>query len=157
MQYSTAYHLHCEITLQCGRDIILEDLWQQQTYAGLIEGIPFPKINDGNIQRAIDTAKKLCEINAKPYLIEPVRRDYLREPGDMKDVYAIGNRKPEWLPGVRCIGSFKSFPSVRNDEMYGSCLVIVWYQDDFGLLKDSNILSQISAINWNTVAANFDY
>ncbi len=46
MDYDVAYHLHCEITLDTGRSIILQELHQQQTYAGLIEGIPNKSLND---------------------------------------------------------------------------------------------------------------
>ncbi len=157
MEYNTAYHLHCEIELPCGRHVILEELQQRQTYAGLLEGTPFATSNNRNIQRALDIASTRSINVAKPYLIDPVRRDYLREPGDMDDVHTFDGRAPEWLPMVRCIGSFKSFPPARNTQMHGSHLVIVWYQAEFGPPIDDIAVSQIKAINWNSVAADFEY
>jgi len=46
---------------------------------------------------------------------------------------------------------------VRDTEMAGSYLVIVWYQDEFGPPTDDSTFSQIKVFDWNSVAADFHY
>jgi len=65
------------------------------TSAGLLEGSPFTEASDRNIQQAIDIASTRCISNAKPHLIDPVRRDSLREPRDMDKVHTFRGRRSE--------------------------------------------------------------
>jgi hypothetical protein len=156
MEYDVAYHLHCLVKLSSGRAILLEELRQRQTYADLIEGVPFALVNDRIVSRAVDAARDLSLGGADPFLVAPDRRDFLREPGDMDDVVTLGQR-PEWLPMVRCIGVFKSPEPAMNHGMDASYLTIVWYQNEFAPPIDDPVVEKIKAIDWDRLAADVEY
>ena len=156
MDYNSAYHLTCEITLESKRSIILEVLHQSQTYRGLLEGVPSSEMNNATIEHSLREAQAQCTDDGKPLLIPPERRGYLRTPGDMDRASANPNRHPEWLPLVQCWGTFTSVFPARDKNMDGSVLVIVWYQDSFGLPTE-DVLRKIKSVNWDSSAADFSY
>jgi hypothetical protein len=143
--------------LRSRRTITLEALDQQMTYSGLLEGTPNAKSNDTYIELSLRTAARLCVEGAKPHLIAPNRRDYLREPGDMRRV--VEERPywtPEWLPMVRCIGSFKDVVKARDPNRDLSVLVVVWFQDEYAPPILEPAMSQLLAIDWNALATDID-
>ena len=154
LEYVAAYHVHCGITLRSGHRILLTALDQCTTYAGLIEGNPGKSMNDGIVEQAISEAQRHCVDGAKPYLLAPARRDFLREPGDMAIVPVV--LEPiEWLPLVLCVGFF-SGPSVRNPNAYKSVLTLVWFQDEYAMPIDARILERIAFLNWDAVAMDVE-
>ena len=157
MEYDTDYHLHCKITLDSGRTIILEELHQKQTYAGLKEGLPYTSLNDRHVDWALETAQKICINESEPLLITPDRRNYLREPGDMEHFRSYSGGRPEWLPLVRCIAGFKSIFPARNCNMDGSYLVLVWFQNEFAPPINNAALQKIKSINWESSAVDFEF
>jgi len=104
MNYEVAYHLHCRIDLDSGIRIRLYELNQVQTYEGLLAGVPSSFLNDRQIEGAMEMAR--TRFRSEPTLIEPPRRNFLREPGDMDSPKR--RHSPEWLPMICCIGRFKS-------------------------------------------------
>ena len=43
MEYDPIYHVTCRLQLESGRELILNQLEQSQTYAGMLEGVPDKK------------------------------------------------------------------------------------------------------------------
>ncbi|MHC5536784.1 hypothetical protein ACYOEI_00755 [Singulisphaera rosea] len=157
LQYNVAYHLRCQITLQSGRTITLEALDQEMSYAGLLEGTPDAKTNDWYIESSLRVAARRCVPGARPHLIPPSRRDYLREPGDMRPIVEHSpHRTPEWLPMVRCIGVFKDVGTARDPDRDLSVLVIVWFQDEYALPIQEPALDQLLALDWDSRAFDVD-
>src|SRR5215475_11876909 len=100
--YVSAYHLHCSLSLESGRTIVLSSLAQTMTYAGLLLGRPHALLNGKILEAAVKDAEKLVHGMVRVWLVDPSRRDYFREPGDMK--YSVKDWGiPEWLPAARCI------------------------------------------------------
>jgi hypothetical protein len=157
LEYDNAYHLHCAITLHSGRSIILEELLQKQTYAGLLEGIPFASFNDQRMKWALETGRTKCINESEPLLIAPDRRDYLREPGDMEHFRSYKGGRPEWLPMVQCIGGFKSISPAHNYNMDGSHLVVVWFQNEFAPPISNGALEKMKSIDWESSATDYEY
>ena len=147
LSYAPAYHCHCRLTLHSGMEITLKSLVQHMTYGGLIEGFPCRKWND-RILESLGTAPGRV-------LIPPPRRNFLRQPGDMDDLSG-GSRVPEWLPMIQCQGEFTSpFPvSAAGD---GSSLTVVWFQDEYAMPMDSSVEEAIRALDWTSVARDFEY
>ena len=121
MEYNIAYHCHCSLRLDTGREITLDKLTQSRAYAGLLEGTPNKASNDRRIQWALERVKKDNESLGEAYLIEPERRDYLRERGDMQSVLDRQHNRPvemkripEWLPQIECVGMFRSIRPARD-------------------------------------------
>jgi len=158
MKHDENFHLHCAIYLDCGRKITLDELVQSRTYWGMMLGSPNNKSNDRNIDRAIKlAANHLVGEMGTPHLIHPNRRNYRAEPGDMDDIQAKTSRVIEWLPHVRCIGVFTSFPPARDESKFQSCLTVVWYQDEYAMPFDEEVLKAIKSMNWNKLAADLDF
>jgi uncharacterized protein (TIGR02996 family) len=157
LRYASAYHLHCKLSLRSGRRITLEALDQVMTYAGLLVGVPNREANDRFIEDALRAAERHCVGEARPHLIPPPRRDYFCEPGDMEHLRAeFPDRAPEWLPLVRCIGSFLDVVQARDKSKDISVLVVVWFQDEYALPIREPALSQIRDLDWESLAADID-
>jgi uncharacterized protein (TIGR02996 family) len=157
LRYESAYHMHCKLSLRSGRRITLEALDQVMTYAGLLIGAPNRERNDGIIEDALRAAERHCAGEARPHLIPPPRRDYFCEPGDMERLRAESpDRAPEWLPPVRCIGSFLDVVKARDKSKDISVLVVVWFQDEYALPIREPSLSLIRDLDWESLAADID-
>ena len=157
LQYNVAYHLCCQLTLRSGRQVTLEALDQEMSYAGLLEGVPDAKTNDWYITSSLRAAERRCIEGTKPHLIPPARRDFLREPGDMRQrIEERSYRVPEWLPMVRCVGSFKSSVTARNPDRHVSVLVVVWFQEEYGPPLQEPALGRLLALDWDSLATDVD-
>ena len=157
LQYNAAYHLRCQVALRSGRTVTLEALDQVMTYAGLLEGTPDAESNDWHIESALRAAERRCVPGARPHLIPPPRRDYLREPGDMRwEVERCPYRTPEWLPMVQCIGSFEHVRPVRDPDCHLSVLVVVWFQDEYAPPIREPSLGQLLALDWDSLAIDVE-
>ena len=156
LEYSEAYHLHCQLRLVSGRTITLKALDQSMTYAGLLEGTPDGEANDWQIEDALREAKRRCLPGAQPHLIPPPRRDYLRKPGDMQWAVARSpHHIPEWLPMVQCIATFSG--SARDPTRDLSHLVVVWFQDEFALPILQPAVDQLLSLDWDSLAVDFEF
>ena len=154
---SIAHHLRSELKLQSGRTVTLAALDQEMSYAGLLEGIPDAKSNDWYIETSLRAARRRCADGAMPHLIDPPRRGYLREPGDMlREIENRPHRTPEWLPMVRCIGSFRDVVTARDRDRDLSVLVVVWFQDEYAMPIGEPALSQLRALDWDSLATDVD-
>jgi hypothetical protein len=156
--YVSGYHLHCSLSLESGRTIVLRSLAQEWTYDGLLLGTPFALFNGQILESAVKDAEKLVYGRVRVWLVDPPRRDYFREPGDMKH----SARKnldwiPEWLPLVRCIGVFNSLEPARDKNAHYSELTIVWFQDEYAPPILAPALSSIRAVRWNSFATDLEY
>jgi hypothetical protein len=87
VEFDVAYNCHCTLLLQTGREIILDKLTQSRAYAGLLAGRPDKASNDSKIQWALERAREDNEETGEPLLIDPPRRDYFREKGDMQSAF----------------------------------------------------------------------
>ena len=149
LSYERTYHCRCGMTLHCGRSVTLKSLKQRMTYGGLIEGFPSRKWND-QILDSLATAPGRV-------LIPPPRRDFLRQPGDMDGLSRGGGRAPEWLPMIQCEGEFSSVFPRTGEAGDGSCLTVVWFQNEYAMPIDPSAAEAIQALDWNALAVDFEY
>lgn len=150
LNYNVAYHLGCELKLRSGRRVTLHTLHQSMTYSGWMEGVPWAELND----QKVEAAQRIR--GAKPVLIPPVRRGYLRTPGDMDGHMGFGGRTPEWLPMVTCIGHFQDTQPARDPSKHLSILTVVWFQNEFAMPIEPGILEQLQAIDWEQTAEDVE-
>ncbi len=157
LQYNIAYHLRCQIVMQSRSTITLCSLDQEMSYAGLLEGTPDSKTNDWYIESSLRAAQRHCAEGAKPHLISPPRRNYFREPGDMRPIIERSpHRTPEWLPMVRCIGSFENVKTVRDHDRDLSVLVVIWFQDEYAMPILAPALDELQSLDWDSLALDVD-
>ena len=161
MEFEIANNVHCLLQLASGRKIILDKLIQERTYAGLLEGTPDKRVNDRHIEWIRNQAREVFQ-GEEAYLVEPVRRDYLHEPGDMQfamdrqqDYPVEFRRPPEWLPMIHCVGTFHSTSPVHDKNQDGSRLVLVWFQNNFGI--DAAAAAALRNVDWDRHAVDFAY
>ena len=127
-----------------------------------MEGTPNKKSNDLDIKWSLEHAKQANESDGQIYLLEPERRDYFRENGDMQSVIDQQDNRPvelkhipEWLPQILCVGLFRSIQLARDQTKDGSSLTIVWYQDDFGF--DRHAIERLRQVDWDKHATDWEY
>jgi hypothetical protein len=102
-------------------------------------------------------AERCCVAGAKPHLISPLRRNYIRTPGDLEVISAWApHHVPKWLPRVRCIGSFKDVVTARHPDKDLSVLVVVWFQDEYAPPILEPALSQILNLDWESLAVDVE-
>jgi len=158
LEYNVAYHLHCQVALVSGRRVTLQSLDQRMTYAGWLEGVPSREWNDRLVESCLRNAGRARGAEARPVLIPPVRRDYLRKPGDMAGLSAmLGQAPPEWIPMVTCIGVFWDTAPARDTSKDGSMLTVVWFQDNYALPIDEAVLQQLQSIEWERLAVDTEF
>jgi hypothetical protein len=123
---------------------------QSLVYAGLLEGVPHEEMNQRFIEGAVRDAKKEFG-EAEPFLIRPKQT-----PLDIGREYPFG--KPATIPGVRCIAFFLCvFPTPRGQAGDFSSMKIVWFQDQFAMPIDPEVLDQIRAVDWLGLATNSEW
>ena len=129
----------------------LTSLFQFGTYDGNLAGIPAHP--ESNIEMAVDQAKTIFAGHpAPPCVIAPVIHCGVRE-----FTSSAGPQTEPWriLPSITSFGLFTaSRPAVSSDEAYSSVLLI-WYQDRFGLPDDPRTLKLISELDWECFAYNW--
>jgi hypothetical protein len=123
---------------------------QSLVYAGLLEGVPHEEMNQRLIEGALRDAKKEFG-EAEPFLISPKQTTL-----DIGREYPFG--KPATIPGVRCIAYFLcTWPTPLGRAGDYSSMTIVWFQDQFALPIDPEVLDQIRAVDWLGLATNSEW
>lgn len=148
LDYSYVFHSTCMLA-----NVRLDSFYQSLVYSGLSEGHPNARLNDLKISGLKRQAIRLFshgEFEREPLLLEPKRRSYLRKPGDMDGILSLG-RPIEWLPMVGCIGLF-----VIDSMVTSSSLVVCWFQDDFAMPIDGDVIEQIQKIDWKYHSKTFE-
>ena len=138
------------IKLESGREVTLEALQQEKTYANVLQGMPRTKFNNDIIERW--RRKAIQHEHQRMVLIEPVRT-----PGPARFTRPSTDQElgpPEFLPSIVCVGLFESTP-VRNERQDSSLLHIVWFQDRFALPIDLGVVRQIQKLDWEKLAYNW--
>ncbi|WP_287600691.1 hypothetical protein [Thiothrix sp.] len=147
--------------------IRLSDLIQYYTYGGLIMGSATEKDNNEQIEQSCEYAKKKLNTESV-YLIEPVRtwttREFFGNIALVEDPYQRAmecrsdkplkwrNSTLERLPLITCCATFLSAPVVDEREMDISQLSVVWFQDQFAMPIDADIIKHLQGLDWEAVA-----
>ena len=141
-----------QVTLSSGRVVRLSNLSQFATYAGTLSGIPpNPEIT---LVKAIESAEKLYPEHSRP----PVILEPIFEMGTIKHVVEDATREIEWilLPPVCAIVNFDSDIGIDEDDD-GSRVVVIWFQDKFGIDVDDHTRGQLRAIDWERYAEGWSW
>jgi len=132
-----------EIELDCGITMGLVALNQYYTYEGVLEGLPTTKKNAYQIKTAVASAED--HWGAQPHLIQPTET-----PIELDHEYPIGVRAS--IPGVVCLGRWRSRYQTAGEEFGCTELSIVWFQPEFGLPSDESTLSSLKELDWISLA-----
>ena len=138
-----------KIALETGRSIALARLEHWRTYQGLLCGKPTQAQNDEKVLRVIEAARTHCAAG-DPHLIRPRRRTIA---GDNER----GTMAGELLPATTCIALFNSTALARSDSEPYSSMVVVWFQEEFALPIEDDVLGLIRRIDWESQAVDWNW
>ncbi len=142
------------IQLDSGQEICLKSLNQCLTYWGLLEGLPTTRMNQSIIKNALEKAIRSNHEGKPPYLIQPTETT-IEYRGHGGRGYPFGI--PAALPSIFCEACFEFGKPAQDKNKDHSWLIIVWFQKEFALPIDEDVMSQIKALDWNNVAHDDDY
>ena len=141
-----------ELTLADSRRVALRDLYQYYVYAGALAG--FPPLLDHFLLTAVQSAQRLFpEYGARPTVLEPLVHTAASERPGQESAYPY---PLVWLPPVCTVARFESAP-VGRDIAGCSTLVVVWFQDGYGLSEDERLRGQLRALDWIAHAIDIEY
>ena len=123
------------VALRGGRSIALGYLEQWPTYEGVLCGRPNSRINERFVVSALDKARERDPYGAEPFLLAPPAGDLLLR--------------------VTCIARFDSSQLARPGSEPYSSLTVVWFQEEFGMPGAGRVLEQLSALEWEVLAADW--
>jgi hypothetical protein len=140
-----------KIELNSGREIFLNSIYQEHTYEGLLAGYPNKEMNDRYIKRNMESALEKMSAT-KAYLVSPPMFE-VEVHKKIRHHYKDALR----MPYIVCFGQFDSSVLKRDDINDGSCLTIVWYQDDFAMPIDESVIEHIKTIDWEKEAEGYQF
>lgn len=132
-----------EIQLDCGISIKLTAFNQYCTYEGLLEGLPTKGKNAYQIESAVESARSIW--GDDPHLIPPIETPIV-----LDHEYPFG--EPASIPGVVCLGRWRSQYQPPGQDLGCTELSIVWFQSEFGLPTDEKTLKDLKQIDWEFLA-----
>jgi hypothetical protein len=155
LAYDIAFHLRSEVSFAAGQRATLHALHQSLTYGGLLEGKPSRDLNDRIISGRLRMAEQYCAAGAKPVLIPPERRSYLRDPSENEKHRGFFRHEPQWLPAVTCVGVFQG-PPARDQTKHVGILTVVWFQGEYAppILEPS--AGQFGRLDWVNLATDVE-
>ena len=132
------------------KEIYITELYQEKTYLGLLEGYPNSRMNKEIIERAkIDLCKKFYNPST-PLMISPTSEKIeIQNPSDYQKINV-----PEKLPDIICAMMLESV--AVSDEYEMSCLLVMWFQNDFCFPIDAKILDLFKTLEWNKCSFGFN-
>jgi hypothetical protein len=139
---------NANVTLETGREVVLQSLEQQSVEAGRLEGLPTRQSNEAFIKYT--TAEARARDRHPPFLIPPEQRSI---PHFVN--YAFG--EPATLPAICCIGRFVSDKTGRIATADYSSLTIIWFQDDYAFPISNEAMQAIRAIDWDSAALDQEH
>lgn len=133
--------------LSDGRDIFLTRIEQHGTYGGMLCG--FPRAPEDKVSSAMADAKKWDQgFHAEPAIIPTtLLRGIKSAPTDPRFA-SFGRRGWAMLPPVTTFAEFRSHKTARDHGEVFSSAVLVWWQPQFGIPKDEDLLERIRAVDW---------
>ncbi len=137
------------ITLQSGRSISLREFHQFNIYAGMLAGIPSDTARFA--AEALKEAKRVISPNLPTLMLQPLFREFEYQRHREAAVDQL-----RALPPIASVAEFSSSALESNPKETFSSLMVIWFQEEWGLPADPYILDQIRAIDWEREAASWD-
>jgi hypothetical protein len=130
-----------------GREIFLTRIQQHRTYGGMLCGLP--RDPERSVVRVIEEAQAWDgRFHGAPVVIPativrgatPKPDNFRRTPSAML----------EWsmLPQVTTFANFDSLTTARDHSEVYSSVLVVWWQTQFGIPQDADLLYQLRSIDW---------
>jgi hypothetical protein len=139
--------LDWEFRLSGGREIFLTRIQQHRTYGGMLCGLP--RDPERTVFRAIEEAQSWDgRFHGAPVVIPAtIVRGTKPEPNNSR---RIPSAMLEWsmLPQVTTFAEFKSLTTARDHSEVYSSVLVVWWQTQFGIPREADLLDRLRSIDW---------
>lgn len=136
--FETFLGVRAALKLRDGRTIVLQELRQSWTYAGLAIGRPTAELNRLYQSSAVTSATK--SLGTKVLLIAPATTP--------------GRPGTEEMPAVRTFALFTSHALPGRTGQ--SCLGLVWFSAEFGLPEGPAVLDRLVELDWDRHAVEHE-
>jgi hypothetical protein len=134
-----------DIKLNSGREVYVAEWRQYGIYAGVLCGVP--RGIAYFLWEARKEARKYADEGPIAFLEPSLRRiGPLRNDDDWAEL----------LPPVCTIARLHGGEARRDDEGCFSSIVVVWFQERFGLPYDEDVLDQLRALDWENRATDWE-
>jgi hypothetical protein len=117
------------ITSSTGREWNLHELAQALTYEGWLE----------QSKRPVTLV----------HVVTPIET-----PLDPGPAYSFRFGAPAALPSVSCVGRFRSEPVAKEEFGGYSELTFIWFQSDFAMPIEPDVLQEMIRLDWDTLATD---
>jgi hypothetical protein len=135
---------HTAICAISGHLLYIDEIWQTQTYGGILVGKPDA---DRIIERTMVLIhEKLPGGSKTAHLLSPQTKSEQRPKFDMENISI------KVLPPITCGAIISSLEPARNRQADMSFLTLLWFQDDWAFPICKKALMQISQLNWSKLA-----
>lgn len=156
------------ITLNSGRVINMQTIYQGLAYSYVLEGIPYGPDYQRTVNLHLKWAQDrypdrrivVLEPRLRPLGIAEVELQRLRtlsqsKESDVPGRAGINYPEPVSIGSVCCRALFESKP-INGDVYMLSQLMVLWFQDGFAMPIDPQVIEQIQALDWDAVAEDVD-
>lgn len=135
------------LRLSDGRDLFLTRVEQHRTYGAMLCG--FPHSPEDKVSTALAEAKKWDEgFHGEPVIIPAtILRGIKSAPTDPRFA-SFGRRAWAMLPQVTTFAEFRSDKTANDDGEVFSSALLVWWQAQFGIPSDEDLLARIRTVDW---------
>jgi len=138
-----------KLIIEGNRQVTITMLMQSFVYAGLLEGLPNERMNQGIIAGLKNEAKKFCHQD-EIYMIDPIT-----EVIPYEGAYRAG--APIALPPICCIALLQHYGPIRDMSNDGAALGLIWFQREYAFPIDAGILETIKTIPFSKLCKEFGY
>ena len=137
------------ISLDCGMEIKIEDLYQYHTYGGMLCGIPMAHTHPFQFENAIRIAKRVLPhlLVEKAVIFPPV----ISTGRTLQKISRDGDtRMVDWevLPKITTIAALQKTTSFDT-------VLAIWWQDELGY-PDADLIISIKGLDWQINAVELD-
>ncbi len=160
-------HAPVVIHLADARPILLDELIQFRTYAGLLVGLPEERHVGSVVDQALNRAQEHFGDKPVPHMLEFELVDYEQEVAssrlDKAGRLAHADQRPQRkvgrrLPLVTCMASFECpvtvSPPVGVGVFAKSIATLVWFQETFGPPLAGQVIECIRILDWAAIAVD---
>ena len=136
-----------------GDKLFLANLFQYRTNAGVLAG--FPSVREDNFLWAVEYARaKFPDHDAPPFVVPPtLHRGRARSVRDCIESFE------DWcvLPPITSFGVFTADREAKGSDEANSSVLLIWYQDNWGVPDDPRTLRLIAELDWDKYAHNWGW
>lgn len=142
-----------DVSMVNGDRLSLDTLFQYRTHAGQLAG--FPEVDEDKFASAVSYAQSVFPHHEAPPFVVPPTLHRGRARIVRKGVESF----EEWcvLPPVTSFGRFTANRAAKGSEDPYSSVLLIWFQDKWGLPDDPRTLRLIAELDWETYSRNWNW